>query len=89
MLFLKVGELTPPGFALFGNSAFVMDSRAGEEKPYRELETNGTRAGPESETLAALHIVMQRVLFCKQQSAEWDTKALKAPFVLVRLALLL
>ena len=69
-------EMTPPGFAILGDSAFVNNTSDTNCKE----ETNETWDIPESAALAAVDIILQRVMPSERQSAEWGVRSLKALF---------
>lgn len=78
-------EMTPPGFSIFGDSAFV--TRTMEGKLVRSRKTNETSDIPKDAVLAAVDIIMQRVMPSERQSAEWGIRSLKGPFGILRLPL--
>lgn len=88
LIFPKLGDdMTPPGFAILGDSAFVCDLRVAHGKVVRARKANEVRDIPTSAALAAVDIIMQRVLPSERQSAEWGIRCLKGPFGRMRLPL--
>ena len=73
-------EITPPGFAILGDSAFVNNTNTTHGKVLRGRKTNETNNTPESAALAAVDVILQRVMPSERQSAEWGVRALKGPF---------
>lgn len=86
LIFPNLGdEMTPPGFAILGDSAFVTRTTGG--KVVRARKNNETGEIPTDAVLAAVDIIMQRVMPSERQSAEWGIRAMKAPFGILRLPL--
>ena len=73
-------ENTPPGFAILGDSAFVNNTSTTNGKVLRGRKTNEVNDIPESAALAAVDLIMQRIMPSERQSAEWGVRALKGPF---------
>ena len=73
-------EMTPPGYAILGDSAFVNNTTATNGKVLRGRKSNETREIPESAALAAVDALLQRIMPSERQSAEWGVRALKGPF---------
>lgn len=76
-------EKTPRGYAILCDSAFTA-SKEVEGKIVRGRKVN-ERCDVMSEEMAAIDIILQRVLPSERQSAEWGIRAFKAPFGLLRL----
>ena len=76
--------MTPPGYAILGDSAFVNNTSVTNGKVLRGRKTNKTWDIPESAALAAVDIILQTVMPSERQSAEWGVRALKAPFQLLK-----
>ena len=72
--------MTPPGMAILGDSAFVKNSRVTNGKIVRGQKANEVSDNPESSALAAVDIILLRVMPSERQSAEWGLRAIKAPF---------
>eukprot|EP00171_Calliarthron_tuberculosum_P005428 IDg5428t1 len=88
LIYPKLGDdFTPPGYAILGDSAFASSMRVGGGKIVRARKQNETVDIPESPELAAVDLVLQRVLPSERQSAEWGIRALKGPFERMRLPL--
>lgn len=77
--------MTPPGFALLGDSAFVTWNINGKIVRSRKHTEKGDI--PQSTALAAVDCLLQRVMPSERQSAEWGIRALKAPFGILRIPL--
>ena len=73
-------EMTPPGMAILGDSAFVNTTKAMNSKIVRGRKTNEVHDVPISAALAAVDILVQRAMPSERQSAEWGVRAIKAPF---------
>ena len=73
-------EMTPPGMAILGDSAFVNNTRITNGKIVRGRKSNETADIPESAALAAVDIILERIMPSERQSAEWGVRAIKAPF---------
>lgn len=80
-------EMTPPGYAILGDSAFVNNTQTTHGKVIRGRKTNETSDIPESAALAAVDIIMQRVMPSERQSAEWGVRAIKGPFARLKVPL--
>lgn len=84
----KLGnEMTPPGYAILGDSAFSSLMSVSGGKVVRARKSGETREIPISASLAAIDLVLQRVLPSERQSAEWGIRCLKGPFGRLRLPL--
>jgi len=73
-------EMTPPGFAILGDSAFVNNTSTTKGKVLRARKSNEASSIMESAELYAIDIILQRVMPSERQSAEWGVRAIKAPF---------
>ena len=73
-------EMTPPGFAILGDSAFVNDTRVNKGKVIRARKSNEIWDIPQSAVLAAVDTILQKVMPSERQSAEWGVRAVKGPF---------
>lgn len=71
-------DMTSPGYAILGDSAFV--TRSMEEKVVRARKTNESRDISKGSYLSVVDMIMQRVLPSERQSAEWVIRALKRQF---------
>ena len=80
-------EMTPPGYAVLGDSAFVSDTRRTNGKIVRARKTNETSDIPYSATLAAVDVLLQRAMPSERQSAEWGVRAFKGPFARLKIPL--
>ena len=80
-------EMTPPGYAILGDSAFINDARITKGKIIRSPKANETQNIPESTELYAVDLILQRVMPSERQSAEWGIRALKGPFGRLKVAL--
>lgn len=79
-------DITPPGMAILCDSAFL-SGREIKGKLIRARKSNEVTEMFESEELAAIDIILQRVMPSERQAAEWGVRALKAPFGILRLPL--
>ena len=73
-------EMTPPGMAILGDSAFVNNTSVTNGKIVRGRKANETSDIPVSAELGAVDIILQRIMPSERQSAEWGVRAIKAPF---------
>ena len=73
-------EMTPPGYAILVDSAFVDNTSVTNGKVLQGRKTNETWDIPESAALAVVDIILQRFMPSERQSAEWGVRAWKAPF---------
>lgn len=80
-------ERTPPGMAILGDSAFVNNVRITNGKIVRGRKANETSDIPNSACLAAVDLILQRVMPSERQSAEWGVRAVKAPFARLKVPL--
>lgn len=64
-------EMTPPCFALLGDSAFVNNIQTTKGKVIRRRKSNETNYIPLLAGLTTMHIILQRVLQSEWQSAKW------------------
>ena len=81
LYFLKLSdEMTPPGYAVLEDSAFVNDTRRTNGKTFQCRKISGTSDFPSYATLAAVDVLLQRAMPSERQSAEWGVRALKGPF---------
>lgn len=77
----KLFDATPPaGMAILRDSAFVNNNRFTNSKTVRARKTNETSDIPGFEELAAIDLIIQRVMLSKRQSAEWGIRVLKGQF---------
>lgn len=72
--------MTPTGYDVDGESEFVCRKCDAGEKVVRARKRNETNEIPSPATLAAIDIVMNRVLVSERQSAEWVSGHLKSHF---------
>lgn len=72
-------RFTPPDMAILGDSAFVNNTRVTNGKILRARKSGKTNDIPESPELAAVDLILQRVVPSERQSAEWGVRAIKAP----------
>ena len=79
-IFQHSDEMTSPGMAILGDSAFVNTTEATNGKIVRERKTNKVHDVSISGALAPVDILVQRAMPSELQSAEWDLRAIKAPF---------
>ena len=80
-------DMTPPGYAILGDSAFIKDTRVTNGKIIRSRKANETQDIPESAELCAVDMILQRIMPGERQSAEWGIRALKGPFARLKLPL--
>ena len=80
-------EMTPPGYAILGDSAFVNDTRITNGKIIRSRKANEAQDIPESAELCAVDLLLQRIMPSETQSAEWGIRALKGPFARLKVPL--
>lgn len=66
-------EMTPFGMAILGNSVFVVGSRVTGVKVVRTHKIKETKRVLENLEIAAIDLIIQRVLPSERQSAEWET----------------
>lgn len=64
--------MTPPGFAILGDSAFVKNPNVTNGKVLRDRETDETHDIPQSTALTAVELLMRRVMPSQRQSLEWS-----------------
>lgn len=82
-------EMIPPGFAVLDDSAFVVDPRVSGGKIVRRRKNNEMNSIPEIAQLAAVDLILQRILQSERQSAERGLRTLRAAFGCLRLLLTL
>lgn len=70
--------MSPPGFALLGDSVFITCNING--KNLRSRKYTETSDILQSSALAAAKFLMQHVMLRKRQSAEWGVRALEVSF---------
>eukprot|EP00172_Hildenbrandia_rubra_P002294 Plantae.Rhodophyta-Hildenbrandia_rubra.ctg30402.p1 GENE.Plantae.Rhodophyta-Hildenbrandia_rubra.ctg30402~~Plantae.Rhodophyta-Hildenbrandia_rubra.ctg30402.p1 ORF type:complete len:262 (+),score=16.55 Plantae.Rhodophyta-Hildenbrandia_rubra.ctg30402:507-1292(+) len=63
-------DLTPPGFAILGDSAFVNDLKVANWKALRGRKCNESDGMPEPAALAAIDLALQKAMPSERQSAE-------------------
>lgn len=81
LIYPKLSDaMTPPGFAILGDSAFTNDTRLTKGKVIRGRKTNELQGIPNSIELAAVDTILQRIMPSERQSAEWGVRAIKGPF---------
>ena len=80
-------EMTPPGYAILEDSAFVNDTRITNGKIIRSRKANEAQDIPESAELCAVDLLVQPLMSSERQSAEWGTRALQGPFVRLKIPL--
>ena len=80
--------MTPPVYAVFGDSAFLNETRTTNRKLVRARKTNETFEIPSSAVLAAGDVIMQHAITSERQSAKWGVRALKGPFERLKTPLL-
>ena len=81
-------DMTPPGMAIFGDSAFVNTTKATNGKVLRSRKSNEINDIPKSSELAAVDLLLQRAMPSEIQSAEWGVRAVKGPFKKLKTPLL-
>lgn len=79
--------MTPSGFAILGDNAFVSDLRVVQGKIVRGRKSTETREISECAELAAVDLILQRIMPSERQSAESGMRALKGPFGGLRMPL--
>lgn len=88
LLYPKVGsKVTPPGFAILGDSAVVVDVARFWGKKVRGRKNNEVTSIPETVHLAAVNLVLQQLLRRECQSANWVVSTFKAPYGCPRFSL--
>lgn len=88
LLHPKLGDdMTPPGYAILGYSAFVSDWGVAVGNFVLDQKTNDTKDIPLSASPAAIDMLMQRGLPSEGQSVDWGIMCLKEPFGKLRLPL--
>ena len=80
-------EMTPPGMAILGDSAFFNTTKATNGKLLRGRKSNEVNDIPKSAALAAVDLLLQRAMPSERRSAEWDVRAMKGPFQRLKTAL--
>lgn len=80
-------SLTPPGYAILGDSAFLAYYRVVHGKIIRGRKRSEKRNISQSEELQEVDLVLQIIIPSERQSGEWDVRAIKAPFVWLLLPL--
>lgn len=79
--------MTRHGYAILGDSAFVVDTRVNGGNIVRSCKSNETHGAVERTELAAVDLVIQRVFPTESLSTEWGQLAVKHPFGCLRLPL--
>lgn len=81
LIYPKLSDrMTPPGFAILGDSAFAVERKVSDGKIVRSRKSNERAFIPESLELAAIDTILQRVMPSERQSAEWGVRAIKGTF---------
>lgn len=84
----KLGDdMTPPGMAFLGDSAFVVDKCVSGGKVVRVRKSNENLRCMESTEMATVDSVLQCVVPGELQAAERRIRAINAPFRILRLLL--
>lgn len=86
LIFRKLSDdMIPPRRAILGDSAF--SARGVNGKTVQCRMSNENASIPNDAVLAAIDLILQRFIPSEQRSADWGTRALKAPFSMLGLPL--
>lgn len=79
-LTLIENDITSPGYAILGDSAFLNNEKYTNRKVARARNVNKMRNMPISAEWAAIELVLQRLYPSELRTAEWGVRGLRAPF---------
>lgn len=77
---LAEDSITPPEYAILGDSAFVHNTRVTNGKVLRAKKANEMGCIPLSDECAAVELLLQRLYPKDRESAEWGIRGLRGPF---------
>lgn len=81
LIFTKLGNrMTPPGFSILSDSAFVSELKVANGNIMREKKSSETRYIQISAEITPVDIIMQRFLPSEIPSFEWGMRCLKGTF---------
>lgn len=72
--------ITPSGYAILGDSAFVNNTRETNWKDVRARKVNEMNSFPDSNECAAVEVLLRRLYPNDRESAEWEIPGRFEPF---------